>query len=99
MNTFSGMTVEQLRKAGNKVRVIHSRYNANDVKNLSKRKLCLIPAYVMKGEDMNPLGGKTFIQLTSVDGKEYVGVSECSLKDAFNRKRGVEIAIGRLEVL
>ena len=43
-----------------------------------------------------PHGGKTVIELTTKDGKDIVAVADCSKKDAFNRKSGVELALNRI---
>ncbi len=44
---------------------------------------------------MDEKGGKTEITITFPDGSETIGVAECSKEDAFNRKLGVKIALGR----
>jgi hypothetical protein len=78
------MNVEQLRKSGYKVRVIHSRrgktmqrMDGGVVQTLSER------------------GGQTIVQVRTPDGEELEGVAVCSTKDNFNRRLGVKIALGR----
>jgi len=78
------MNVEQLRKSGYKVRVIHSRrgktmqrMDGGVVQTLSER------------------GGHTVVQVRTPDGEELEGVAVCSTKDNFNRRLGVKIALGR----
>jgi hypothetical protein len=79
-------TVQSLRKAGNKVRVIHYRA-------VSKRKL--LPAKEVDPTILKPKGGKTVVDITTPDGKELTGEAVCSNKDSFNRKMGLAIAVGR----
>ena len=78
------MNVEQLRKSGYKVRVIHSRrgktmqrMDGGVVQTLSER------------------GGMTVVQVRTPDGEELEGVALCSSKDNFNCRLGVKIALGR----
>lgn len=44
---------------------------------------------------INPLGGKTVVEITTPDGTTLVGVSRCSRKENFNKRLGVRIALGR----
>jgi len=102
---FQNATIAQLRKAGNKVRVIHSRFYrlSKFPRRAELKNRALVPLSTFrKGgnpEEINAKGGRTFIQLTTKDGQEYVGQADCSLKDCFNRKLGIKIALGRLQRL
>ena len=40
-------------------------------------------------------GGKTVVEITTPEGEQLIGEAECSIKDQFNRKRGLQVAIGR----
>jgi hypothetical protein len=42
-----------------------------------------------------PKGGSTVVFLSSPNNHKFWGSSVCSNKDAFNRKLGLEIALGR----
>ena len=82
-------TVYQLRKAGHKVRVIHERY----VKDIHEPKLIAtrdIHGYTIAGK-----GGKTTVQITTNSGIALEGIAECSQLDSFDRKKGLNIAVGR----
>jgi len=79
-------TIRQLRRAGFKVRVLHTRhYDTVGINRLSgpvSRLSCK--------------GGRTRIQITTPDKEiDVEGVAECSLQDSFNRKVGNSIALGR----
>jgi hypothetical protein len=77
-------TIKDLRYAGYKVRVLHSRPTSYQCKLDGK-----VPVVSAKG-------GTTVIEVTTPDGKKTVkGISECSNKDSWNRKVGNRIALGR----
>lgn len=98
------ITVEQLRKAGYKVRVTHSRTYVTDEffyqqYCLSKYRLFEKLSSLRPDEYIiGPLeyGGETFVEVTSPDGKiNSQGIATCSIKDHFNRRRGLHIALSR----
>jgi hypothetical protein len=101
------MTVEDLRKDGYKVRVIHSRYYHRKVyyddvpELLNKRELESFnenisePFDYLVCEDILARGGRAVVDITCPDGTELQGVSECSVDENYNRKKGITIAIGR----
>jgi len=98
-------TVQSLRQSGHKVRVIHSRH-LNFGPNAT-RKNKLNPPFITSLEmkergidksDLAPRGGRTFIQVTTPSGQELCSEAICSLADNFNKKLGVEIALGRLNL-
>lgn len=86
----NNQNVENLRKAGFKVRVSHSRYHVY-TGDLHYRKFFETNPYLI-----SPKGGTTTVEITSKDNKNYIGKSKCSKKDSFNRKLGLNIALGRL---
>jgi hypothetical protein len=79
------VTIQSLRQAGFKVRVLHTRS-----RRLSKDiKIGFRTVPVNKG-------GDTRIEITTPDMQTtVVGIAKCSLKDSYNRKLGNEIALGR----
>ncbi len=48
-----------------------------------------------KYEDSVRPTGETVVQITTKDGRELEGVAVCSIKDPYNRKKGLAIALGR----
>lgn len=77
-------TIRDLRYAGYKVRVLHSRPMSYTCK--------------MSGQspEVSAKGGTTVIEITTPDGKKTVtGKAECSIKDVWNRKLGNKIALNR----
>jgi hypothetical protein len=95
------ITVKSLRQSGVKVRINHRRRYFDPVNNrwtfLTKyeRSLSQLPDYVK----MHEKGGITEVTVTIHNrsgNKDFKSVAECSKKEAYNRHRGVEIAIGRI---
>jgi hypothetical protein len=91
----SNMTIEALRKDGNKVRVKHYRYT-NMARGVSKKQI-LHPLREIAGPARHSKGGLTIIEIDAKNGSSYVGKAECSRHDNFCYKTGVKIALGRLE--
>jgi hypothetical protein len=91
------MTVSSLRKEGFKVKVTHRRYWQDPIFRTPLNKT---PTALFEEDDYiysdfaSPRGGETQVELEK-DGIRVVGVSKCSKKDGYNKKRGVQIAIGR----
>lgn len=77
-------TVQELRKAGYKVRVLHFRDRI-----FKNRMDSSINGYE------SPKGGFTKIIIDSPDGRHYEGEAWCSPKDNYSKKLGVRIALGR----
>ena len=73
--------IEQLRKDGYKVRVIHNR----------KIDFSDFPKTTIKF----PQGGVTRVEVRTPDGKELVGEAVCHPEENYNKKLGVKIALGR----
>jgi hypothetical protein len=77
-------TIKDLRQAGYKVRVLHTRQNWIKARATGH------------SIELNARGGSTTIEVTTPDGKHnVVGKSVCSMEDNFNRKLGNSIALGR----
>jgi hypothetical protein len=91
-------SVEQLRKSGYKVRVVHRRryldFNGDDVyfSNFESQQPDFQEVW-MQGPLMT--GGYTKVEVTTPEGDDLSGIAECSLRDQFNRKMGLNIALGR----
>ena len=80
------LTIEKLRKAGFKARVMHTRHYENVTRGLGEP----YPQLSCKG-------GTTKIEVTTPDKTITVnGSAKCSLQDSFNRKLGNSIALGRV---
>lgn len=93
-------TVAELRKRGFKVKITHIR---RVVASTHYEKLCYI-SEIPKSELMVPyrlcaMGGITVVDLFQPDHPEnapcFHGEAHCSKLDAYNRKTGVQIALGR----
>jgi hypothetical protein len=79
INSRNTPTIHQLRRAGWKVRVIHG---------------FTYESYI--GSEITNLSDRfTRIELTSPEGKDFVGIAYCSNNDQWNRKLGNRIALGR----
>lgn len=90
-------TVHSLRKAGNKVMVLHKRRYFDPVNRRwelltqYQRDLSAIPSFVTA----EPRGGVTEIRLTTPSGVDIVAESRCSKNEGYNKALGVQIALGR----
>ena len=99
MTLIPNQTVASLRRNAFKVKVEHQRFYTDkggfDNSNLK-------PEYLIRqlGLPFFPKGGKTTVYVTRIsDGTNFIGEAVCSNKDAFNRKIGVAISLGRLEIV
>lgn len=95
---MKNLSVESLRQQGYKVRVTHMRYFGRN----SFLKPVLWSMYEAKEELYNYTdlilsnGGLTKVEITIPESnKTLVGISKCSIKDSYNKKLGVKIALGR----
>lgn len=92
-------TVQNLRKAGHKIKIHHQRF----IQIFIPPKLIkqLRPLFQIRADKQQNLlcanGGQTDIHILMKEGKEYSFTTTCSKKDAFNRKRALLIVLGRLE--
>lgn len=97
------LSVHELRQQGYKVRVGHKRYQYTGIGpagcSLVFRKDYEVSesVYGMAAIPWQPLpkGGLTVVEITTPEGETLTGVAECSVKDQFNRKIGLNIALGR----
>lgn len=99
------VSVQSLRASGYKVRVQHKRLfpglSHDNIMTRGQFEGVITSLGYQPAEDgkyskaVSPKGGETVVQITSPDGTELEGVAKCSLKDPYNRKRGLSIAIGR----
>lgn len=85
-------TVKSLRQSGIKIRVNHMRA-LNGKKEL-------IPIRTIRDKKLqsfiSPYRGKTIIEATTKDGKDYTAECSCYALDHFNRHIGLETCIERL---
>jgi len=88
--------IHNLRLAGFKVNINHRRRYFDKANKryvfLTDYEKSLSP---LVGVPPEQKGGRTEIKLIDVDGKEVYAVAECSKKEAYNKKTGVQIAVGR----
>lgn len=88
-------TVQELRNAGYKVRVLHNRlYNGYYKWQVGDR-----PSISGTPIDPDSKGGSTQLIIDSPSGEHFEGVAICSKKENYNKKLGVRIALGRCGVL
>ena len=78
--------VAEFRKLGWKVKIHHYRWVDDQLVMRHE-----IPSYI----DRETKGGKTIVSLTRPDGQKQVGVANCSKQDGYNKKLGINIALGR----
>lgn len=88
----SNLTVEELRKAGFKVRISHFRTIKRCKEYFTRSEIAKDPTLFA---DLSHAGGKTVAEVRDLDGNEYYGESICSAKDSFCYKRGVRVSLGR----
>lgn len=99
-------SVMKLRQEGYKVQVHYERmFRSHDRWGIVRDAFFLTPYSPRHGflrgetwvgkEGIWPRGGRCSVTVTTPDGKVLSGVSECSIKDNFDRKRGLAIALGR----
>lgn len=118
------ITVEQLRRAGFKVRVGHWRavpLGNDEVEALlehpeADNKTKLAPRFgrfyalalearrnkangSWYAEFCEQKGGETTVTITGLSGHSYTSSAYCSIKDNYDRKKGVKIALGRAVAL
>ena len=87
------VTVKSLRQNGWKVRVTHLRFvtkngeleSTFEIRNFNKEMM----------QWLETKGGKTIVDLRSPAGLEVSAEAECSKKENFNRKMGLQIALNR----
>jgi len=77
-------TIHSLRKAGNKVRVIHRFWDSDDEVRVFRSSVA---------SDANP--NVTQIDITTTDGRDVSGFAYRARGDQYNRKLGNQIALNR----
>ena len=98
-------TVKQLRESGYKVRVIHSRRflyirdgKVNSI-NLSRKEFDDLKLSDDKKESimegLQGRGGETRVEILTPEGKEIWGGASCSIRDSYNKRTGVSLALKR----
>jgi len=82
-------TVENARKNGFKVRVMHFRPVVGENE--------LFHTSVIKEKKLNLVqnGGLTRVEVTTPENKNFFGEASCHVNDCFNRRLGTRIALGR----
>lgn len=75
--------------------MLKSASPTNAIVTITKRWRIFILAMNWGGPDRHPKGGETIVQISLPDGRYLEGVAKCSLSDSYNRKVGVNIALGR----
>lgn len=87
------MTVQELRNAGYKVRVLHNRlYNGYHKWQVGARDNAIGNYGPI---DPDTKGGSTQVVIDSPSGEHFQGLAICSKKENYNKKLGVRIALGR----
>jgi len=105
-------TIHELRKQGYKVRINHYRYVASRNPSIPSTKLIAthvaptVPTLErLTKEDkrnrkygyVDAKGGLTEVEITAPNGgTTEVRAAQCNRKDAFNRRLGIRICLGRL---
>jgi hypothetical protein len=90
-------TIQELRKAGYKVKISHTREH-RDTKNVHHR--TSVPLYrrdeFKNYKDIWSKGGATDICIITPDGKEFSERVKCHRKDVFNRKTAINLGLVRI---
>lgn len=96
------ITINSLKEKGYKVYVSHKRYFCEQVFNKNMEP---VQAYVLRNmsqvdrdikKNAHPVGGMTCVSIVSPDGDVKTGCAQCCLKDNYNKKLGVQIALNRI---
>lgn len=86
-------TVKSLRQSGWKVRVTHLRFVTKNSDLEATFEIRKVNKEIMQW--LETKGGKTVVDLRAPDGSEFSAEAECSKKENFNRKMGLQIALNR----
>lgn len=87
--TKNGLTIYNLRQAGNTVNVMHIRYA--DVPGVAVA--TPVPSYLRGAFDFMARGGATHITILRPDGSWTCTSSVCHVDDSFDYKMGVKLAL------
>lgn len=87
------MTIQQLRKQGYKIRVLHNRL----YKGYHKWQVGARDRAAFSGISIDPdaKGGSTQVVIDTPDGHHFQGLAICSKKENYDKKLGLRIAMGR----
>lgn len=94
-------TVSELRRGGCKVWVTHKRYYDKDRPKLLNKSdanhliYCDLSLCIKNNKLLLAKGGLTEVRIDLPNGDTLTGKAQCSLKDAYNKKLGLQIALGR----
>lgn len=80
--------IAKLRSEGNRVFIRH-------VRNYEERWVKVDEETMKKHTRISPKGGKTLVEISLPNGKVFSGESICQKYIFFNKKMGVEVALGR----
>ena len=93
------MSINELRLKGYRVRVTHfrfeqwlDRYSTIVLRHQGEIKDGI---ELMLPVRFWPFGGETHVEIICPDGSRLYGEAKCSMKDNYNKKLGVKIALGR----
>jgi hypothetical protein len=89
------MNINQLRDAGYKVRVHHLRNFKGHEGLYTRHDFEVQFSKALYSKLISPRGGKTVVELTLPNGTDVTDSAVCSMKDQYNRKLGLKIALGR----
>lgn len=95
---MSTANVQELRKNGWKIRIAHLRITEGYKGYVSRRDFedgVPYPDCKSWAGAVSPRGGKTLVTVTSPEGQTVEISAQCNEKDNYNRRRGVQIALGR----
>jgi hypothetical protein len=92
--TTNGLTVENLRKAGHKVKVVHVRYTAFE----GVKVLVPVPSFLRGVAKFTAFGGATHIVITTPasDSPDIAVSSVCHTDDCFDYRLGVKRALDEI---
>jgi hypothetical protein len=88
------MTIQELRKNGNRVRVVHRRFYEGSPLPMTREQAAAVSFHVRIG-NIFPRGGITEIYINDGKSKTKYGMADCSLKDNYNKSVGTDIALRR----
>lgn len=97
--TWNGLTIHKLRKAGHKVSVTHIRYVSRSLTKESTGEstvfllpvTCSLRKFVAR--DFFPKGGQTWVQIKTTDDKDIVVDATCNMEDHYDYKMGVKTCL------
>ena len=102
--TDNGLTIYNLRMAGNEVKVTHIRYTDITIPKLDHEGNELgsitvtvpVPSYMRSVYNFNAKGGTTHIVITTPEGERHVCTAICHEVDSYDYKLGVKLALDQV---